>query len=208
MRRERMEVSFLFTGIPGFYERFGYRIVRQPEITVGRQALRELTSPDIEIRLFRPATDLRSALAIHRQATADATGAILRTSRTWCDALHWLEGHDCRVAMDADGRIAAYIRSRCRPFGHQILEAECHAADAPALRALLCDLARHACACDVVVASVPITHPLADLLRAMPGARQTTDVEHPMMVRVLSDDPSVAAAFAREDMYFWNSDRI
>jgi hypothetical protein len=42
----------------------------------------------------------------------------------------------------------------------------------------------------------------------MPGARETTDVVHPMMVRMLSDDPRVAAAFDHEEMYFWNSDRI
>ena len=208
MQRGQMAVSFLFTGIPGFYERLGYRIARQPVITVARQALRELASSSVETRRFDPGADLRSVLAIHRQATAEANGAIFRTRRTWSDALYWLEGHECRVAIDAGGGIAGYVRARCRPYGHQILEAECREGDVLALPALLRDLSARACACDVVVASVPGSHPVAALLRAMPGARETTDVQHPMMVRMLSDDPRVAAAFDHEEMYFWNSDRI
>lgn len=208
MQRERMAVSFLFTGIPGFYERVGYRIVSQPEITVARRQLGTLPSAGYTIRPLDREPDLPAALAIYRRATAHATGAVVRTTRTWMDALHWLEGHACRVAVDTEGRIAGYIRARCRPFGHQILEAECRAGDALALPALLRDMSTEPCACEAVVASVSSAHPLATLLRRLPGAHETTDVQHPMMVRVLSDDRRIAAAFGDDEMYFWNSDRI
>ncbi len=208
MQRERMAVSFLFTGIPGFYERIGYRIVRQPEITVPRRQLSTLPSAGYTIRPFERESDVPAALAMHRQATSRVTGAIVRTSRTWTDALHWLEGHESRMVVDGAGGMAGYIRARCRPFGHQILEAECRAGDTIALSALLRDLGTTSCACERVVASVPSIHALATLLRSLPGAHDTTDVQHPMMVRVLSADRRIAAGFDDNAPYFWNSDRI
>ncbi|MBF6599693.1 MAG: GNAT family N-acetyltransferase [Dehalococcoidia bacterium] len=206
MRQERMEVSFLFTGIPAFYERLGYQILRQPEITLPRATAR---SGGASLYAVRPAAagDLPRLLAIYRMATGDATGAIIRTPRGWTDAQHWLDERPALVATRG-GVVVAYIRSRCRDFGHQILEAECAPDHADALSALVRAVAQETCSCDALVASVPTTHRLASLLRRLPEARETTDVRHPMMLRLLIDDPDITTAFARATIYFWNSDRI
>lgn len=206
MRDERMDVSFLFTGIPGFYERLGYRIVRQPEISVPRAAVRLDARSQYAVRASTT-SDLSRALAIYRVATGDATGAIIRTPRTWTDAQQWLDERPALVATRG-GVVVAYIRSRCRDFGHQILEAECVRDHADALPALLAAVAQTTCACDALLATVPTTHQFAALLRRLPEARETTDVRHPMMLRLLTDDPAITTAFAGAPLYFWNSDRI
>ena len=213
MRREGMGVSFLFTGIPGFYERVGYRTVLQPEITVTRAAARGIVTPSssqtpVRVRRLDIAVDLPATLRIYTNATASACGAIVRTRRTWTDALHWLDESNSWIALDDGGRAIAYVRSRCRPFAHQILEAESAPDGRDAFGPLLAAIGANPCACESLVASVSATHPLARLLRTIPGARETTAVEHPMMLRMLSDEPAVASAFEGQPMYFWNSDRI
>ncbi len=206
MRREGMAVSFLFTGIPAFYERLGYRVVRQPEFTIARNDVLARAGAPARIRTAAPG-DLPQLASIYNSAITGATGAIARTRQTWADARHWLDERPCLVATDAGGRVVAYVRSRCRTFGHQLLEAECRPGAEGALRPLLAAVAAAPCGCgEVIVAWVPACHPLCTLLRSFPGATETTDVRFPMMLLPL--DPAISGVLARAPLYFWNSDRI
>ncbi|MHB8376577.1 MAG: GNAT family N-acetyltransferase [Dehalococcoidia bacterium] len=211
MRREGVAVSYLFTGIPAFYERLGYRIVRQPEFVVSRAAIVAARAPWYDrapsIHLKR---DLPALLRIYRHATRGATGAVVRTPRTWLDATAWLaETGASKVAIDRRAGSVAYIRSRCRAFGHQILEAECLPGHEAAIRQLLEVIAFAPCDCgDAIVASAPAHHPLAAALRAYATTAETTDVRYPMMVCALGGGAGIDAAFDEEPLSFWTSDRI
>ena len=91
MRREGMALSFLFTGIPGFYERVGYRVVRERFYTVPAAKAAAISTTGLYD--VRPSTDrdVRRLVGIHQRAIAGATGAVRRTSRQWRDAVSWLE---------------------------------------------------------------------------------------------------------------------
>jgi predicted N-acetyltransferase YhbS len=211
MRLEQMRLSFLFTGIPGFYERLGYRVVREPQFTVSRAALIERGSLGTHAaRQMDLSTDLPMLVRIYGRASRGTTGRIVRTPRTWLDATAWITGAG-DVALDPrTGRVCGYIRHRCRAFGHQILEGECApGTEEIVLPQLIEKMANRRCECaDAIVALAGAATPLATALRAYDAVRETTDVEHPMMTLALDRDPTLAEAIASEPMAFWNSDRI
>jgi predicted N-acetyltransferase YhbS len=210
MRREGMQVSFLFTGIPRFYAPFGYRIVHQPHFDADpREAAAAPHSSLYDVRLAEDG-DVPRLLAIYRRAVAGSTGAIVRTRRTWRDATHWLveDGNGCFVA-ERNGLPAAYLRSRCRAHGHEIIEAECLPGHEDAITALLARAASRAIEHGERISALPPDdHQLATALRLLPSTRESAVAPHPMMVRAIADDPAIDAAFEREPMYYWNSDRI
>jgi predicted N-acetyltransferase YhbS len=188
MRREGMALSFLFTGIPEFYERVGFRIVREPQFSASRaEILAGATTPQFDVRPLVEA-DAAQAMRIYTRAIAGSTGAIARTRRTNADALSWLdETANFAACEPATGRIVGYVRSRCRAFGHQVLEVETLPGYETAVAELLVAVARRPCACgDTIVAQAPSDHQLATALRTLPSTTDTTEVEHPMMVRVIS----------------------
>ncbi|MDP9238406.1 MAG: GNAT family N-acetyltransferase [Chloroflexota bacterium] len=210
MRREGMRVSYLFTGIPEFYERLGYGIVGQPSFDVDpREAASAPNSGLHDVRAIDE-SEIPQLLAIYERAVAIRTGAVVRTKRTWRDAARWLseDSGGCFVA-ERDGLRVGYIRSRCRERGHQILEAECLLGHEGAIGALLAAVAGRAVEHrEAIYALVPDDHSLAAALRLLPSTRESALPTHPMMVRALVDDPRLDAAFGGEPMHYWNSDRI
>jgi predicted N-acetyltransferase YhbS len=188
MRREGMAFSFLFTGIAGFYERLGYRLVREPSFEA--DARDAAAAPHTGLYDMRPMTerDVPRLLAIYRRAIAGGTGAITRTRRTWSDAAHWLaeDAGGCLVA-ERNGVPVAYVRSRCRTYGHQILEAECAPRHDGAVAALLAAAGQRAAAHrERLVTLAPGDRPLATAIRALTSATETTEVCFPMMARIVS----------------------
>ncbi len=188
MRREGMAASFLFTGISGFYERLGYRIVREPVVEVS--AKEAAASCRTSLYDVRPAAegDVPRLLALYRAATAGTTGAVARTRRTWRDAERWLAECDgCAFVAERHGRPVAYVRTRCRTYGHQVLELEHRRGHDDAVAALVAAAGRVALAHgEPLVALTPADHQLSVVLRTLPSAHATTDVRFPMMMRVLS----------------------
>jgi hypothetical protein len=194
MRREGMAVSFLFTGIPGFYDRLGYRLVWQPQFEAPARDVASIAHSGLyDIRQIA-AGDTGRLLAIHKRGGAGTTGAVVRTRRTWRDATHWLGERDGDGwAAERNGRPVAYLRSRCRAFGHQVIEAECLPGHDGAVAALLAAAGRRAIEHgEQVVALAPDDHPLATALRTLPTASETTDVGYPMMLRIVSLDALLA----------------
>lgn len=187
MRREGMGIGYLFTGIPAFYERSGWRTVKQPQIDVdASEAAAIETGGTYRVHHMRD-SDLLSIVAIYGRATAGTTGAIARTPRIWQDAQTWL-GEDAPGCLVAEhgGRAVAYLRARAREYGYQILEAEHRPDEAEAIAALLAAAGRRAVGRKQnLTALVPGDSTLARRLRALPSARETTDVTHPMMMRIV-----------------------
>lgn len=188
MRRGGFAISFLSTGIPAFYERLAYRIVRQPRIDAYASEAARLPAPSLYA--VRPVTDadVTRLLAVHRRASAGATGAVVRTRRSWRDAARWLgEAAGDGFIAERNGVPVAYLRSRCRTFGHQVLEAEHLRGHEAAVASLLAAVGNRAASHgERLVATAPEGHALATLLRTLPSARVTTAVAYPLMMRVVS----------------------
>jgi predicted N-acetyltransferase YhbS len=195
MGREGMAVSFLFTGIPGFYERLGFRVVREPFFLADAAEAARPSGPSLYD--VRPATDadLPRLLALYRAATAGSTGAVFRTRRTWRDAQRWLaEGDGAAFVAERHGRPAAHIRTRCRNYGHEIMELEHRHGHEDAVAPLIAAAARLAMAHgEALVTNAPDDHQLAVALATLPSTRATTDVRYPMMMRVVSLDALLRA---------------
>jgi len=208
MRDEGMRLSFLFTGIPAFYGRLGYRVVRQPYIDAPAAAVRRLRpGADAAPRPLTP-RDIPDVLGVYRSATAAATGAVVRTPRAWREASAWL-GDDGWWLAGRSRRPVAYVRARCRPPAHQLLEAHALPGYGEALAALLAHSARCPAGCRTVTALCADGSPLARLLAAVRGARVSWDFRWPMMVRgVGREGGAPTRAFGREPLAFSHADRI
>lgn len=193
MHRGSMPIGFLYTGIPAFYERLGWRVVAQPGFSVDpREVARIPRDGTVTIREITDA-DVPALAALHRAAIAATTGAIRRTARTWRDAQAWLPENaaGCLLAERA-GRIVAYIRVRTREFGFQVLDGEHRPGEHAAMASLLAESAKrtrsrgrsHA-------APVPADHAIATAYRTLPSTIESAGVGHPMMMRVVSLDALV-----------------
>lgn len=185
MRRDSIAVSFLFTGIPGFYERLGWRVVREPELSAdAREAAALAHDPAVRVRAATGA-DLGAMLRIYRRASAGGTGAIVRTARTWRDATAWLD-EDASFVAQVRGAPVAYLRSRARHFGRQILEAEHLPGHAGAIAALVAAAGQRAAEDGApLVTLAPEGHALALALQTLPSTRSTPHVRFPEMLRII-----------------------
>ncbi len=208
MERDGMALSFLFTGIPGFYERLGYHIVHQPYFEASRAELAAIAGSPAAFDV-RPATesDVAAMLSVYRRATAGTTGAIVRTPRTWCDATNWLAERQPLLASDRLGSAVAYLRSRCRGETHQIIEAMCADRADPAIVELLRAVASAECACGETISAIaPAGSTLATVMRSLASVRESKDWRYPMMMRAI--EPHVADAITSDAIHFWHADRI
>lgn len=209
MRREGMAVSFLFTGIPAFYERVGYRVVRERSFAVPAEKAAGLSTTGLyDVRLMGD-TDVRRLVGIHQRASAGATGAVRRTRRQWLDATAWLEEDvgGCFVA-ELRGMPVAYMRCRQRDYGYQVIEAESLPGHFDAMAAMLARAAGRALdlGCETIGGLAPRASPLAVVLESL--SSRMAPVRHPMMMRALVDDAAIEGAIGREAVRFWNADRI
>ena len=202
MRRDGVALSFLFTGIPAFYERLGWRIVHEPHFVARADELAALPV-DVAYRVRRVGPDDAAAmLAVYRRAIAGSTGAVVRTERTWRDARSWLgeDSKGCLVASDGT-RMVAYVRARSRDYGYNLLEAEHVPGHAPALAPLLRRAGARARELrQDVVASAPDDSTLAAMLGSLPSTEESgmrglprPVVGYPTMVRIVSLDATVGA---------------
>jgi predicted N-acetyltransferase YhbS len=193
MHRLGMAVGFLYTGIPEFYERLGWRVVLQPAFHASVSEAAALA--DAALHGIRAVTDadIPPLVRLHRTAIAATTGAVARTPRAWRDQETWL-GLDPAGTLVAEhaGRIVAYVRSARRGYGYTILEAEHAHGHEPAVPALVAEAARVAGRSSTALnALIPDDHALATTLRSLPSTTWSTartHVPHPMMMRIISLD--------------------
>jgi GNAT superfamily N-acetyltransferase len=199
LRREGYHLSFLGTEIAApFYERLGWRIVRQPSHgapaaeaaapPVRRAGLPE--RPDLTIRPFAP-SDLTAVARIHTRATRGRTGAVARSLRYWTDHLSWIDDDHggFLVAMGGRRGLAAFVRSRSERWASTlvVLDAHCREGAEASMPPLLGALGRYAVGQGLkgIQASLPEGHPLADAFARLPSAGVTTEVRFPLMMRVV-----------------------
>jgi predicted N-acetyltransferase YhbS len=203
LRREGYHLSFLGTEIAApFYERLGWRIVRQP--SHGAPAAEATALPDrragLTIRPFAP-SDLAAVARIHARATRGRTGAVVRGLRYWADHLSWIDDDPggFLVATVGRGGIAAFARSRSERWASTlvVLDAHCRAGAEACLAPLLGALGRYAMGQGLkgIQASLPEGHPLADAFARLPSAGVTTDTRFPLMMRVV-DLPGLLRSLA------------
>jgi hypothetical protein len=202
MRREGVAVGFLFTGIPRFYERLGWRSMHQPQFAADASQLASAPGgAGYRIRRAHSA-DVPTMLSVYRGAIRGATGAIPRTERSWRDAQVWL-GEDaagCLVAL-AEANIVAYVRARSRAFGYNVLEAEHRPGHAAALAPLLRRIGRRGRSLGQnIIASAPDDSMLAAILGSLPSTIESgmpglaePVIGYPTMMRIMSLDALVGA---------------
>jgi ribosomal protein S18 acetylase RimI-like enzyme len=192
LRREGFHLSFLGSEVaPAFYERLGWRIVRQPSHGApAAEAARLPERPGLTIRPFAP-SDLTAVARIHARATRGRTGAVARSLRYWTDHLSWIDDDAGGFLVTVSGRggIAAFVRSRSERWAStlMVLDAHCRQGAEAHLAPLLGTLGRYAVGQGLkgIQASLPEGHPLADAFARLPSAGMTTEVRFPLMMRVV-----------------------
>jgi hypothetical protein len=192
LRRDGYHLSFLGSEVAAaFYERLGWRIIRQP--SHGAPAAEAAALPDrpgLTIRAFAP-SDLTAVARIHARATHGRTGAVARSLRYWTDHLSWIDDDagGFLVTVSGPGSIAAFVRSRSERWAStlMLLDAHCREGAEAYLAPLLGALGRYAVGQGLkgIQASLPEGHPLADAFARLPSAGVTTEVRFPLMMRVV-----------------------
>jgi predicted N-acetyltransferase YhbS len=193
LRREGYHLSFLGTEVAAaFYERLGWRMVRQP--SHGAPAAEAAALPDhpagVTIRPFAP-SDLATVARIYDRAIRGRTGAVVRSLRYWPDHLSWIDDDPggFLVAIAGRGGIAAFVRSRSERWAStlMVLDAHCREGAEACMPPLLGALGRHAVSQGLkgIQASLPEGHPLGEAFARLPSAGMTMDTRYPLMMRVV-----------------------
>jgi predicted N-acetyltransferase YhbS len=200
IQRDGYHVSFLGSEVaPLFYERLGWRVVREP--SHGAPAAEAAALPEsrpvrqagragLTIRPFEP-PDLPAVARIHAAATRGRTGAVARSLRYWIDHMSWLDGDagGFLVAVDAAGDLCAFVRGRSERWAStlMVLDAHCRKGAEDCMAPLLGMLGRHAVSRGLkgIQASLPECHPLGEAFASLPSAGVTTEVRYPLMMRVV-----------------------
>lgn len=192
MERRGYHVSFLFTGIPHFYARLGWRVVRQPYYAASAREIADLPSQDgVRARRFRPA-DIPALARIYDRASEGRTGAVARSKRYWRDHLTWTDDDAPGFLVgEVKEKPVAYARSRMEIDRHlNLLEVIALPGEERALPPLLAALARYGQSKGAAELRgiVPADSPVADALRRLPSSRMTMDFALPDMMRVVHLD--------------------
>jgi predicted acetyltransferase len=191
LRRDGYHLSFLGTEVAApFYERLGWRIVRQPSHGAPAAEAAALTKwPELTIRPFAP-SDLTAVARIHARATRGRTGAVARSPRYWTDHMSWIDDDPGGFLVAASGRgPSAFVRSRSERWAStlMVLDAHCRDGAEAHLAPLLGALGRYAVGQGLkgIQASLPEGHPLAHAFARLPSAGVTAEVRFPLMMRVV-----------------------
>jgi GNAT superfamily N-acetyltransferase len=200
LRRDGYHLSFLGSEVaPAFYERLGWRVVREPSHGVqaaeaarlsGGQAALPASPAGLTIRPFE-LSDLVAVAQIHGDATSGRTGAVARSLRYWGDHMSWVDGDagGFLVAADARQQPSGFVRSRSERWAStlMVLDAHCRDGAGACMAPLLGALGRYAVGQGLkgIQASLPEGHPLGDAIAALPSAGVTTEVRYPLMMRVV-----------------------
>jgi GNAT superfamily N-acetyltransferase len=202
LRREGYHLSFLGTEVaPAFYERLGWRMVRQPSHGAPAAEAAALPErPGLTMRPFAP-SDLTVVARIHARATRGRTGSVARSLRYWTDHLSWIDDDASGFLVAATDRrgLSAFVRSRSERWAStlMVLDAHCRAGAEACMSPLLGALGRHAVGQGLkgIQASLPEGHPLGEAFARLPSAGVTTDVRYPLMMRVV-DLPGLLRSLA------------
>ncbi|RLD14114.1 hypothetical protein DRI50_05920, partial [candidate division KSB1 bacterium] len=100
-----LPLSILFTGINGFYERFGFQTAPAWR---ARFFVPETVPAKFEIRKFKP-TDFEPVQQLYRRFNRNKSGALLREPAYWRANLLFAEENELFLVAEA-GTIEAYMR--------------------------------------------------------------------------------------------------
>ncbi len=105
MGENGLPLSILFTGINGFYERFGFQTAPAWR---ARFFVPETVPAKFEIRKFKP-TDFEPVQQLYRRFNRNKSGALLREPAYWRANLLFAEENELFLVAEA-GTIEAYMR--------------------------------------------------------------------------------------------------
>ncbi len=176
MERRAYAISYLYTGITGFYERLGWRVAAQPYLRapVAEVAALAPEGQRYHVRTFE-AGDLPQVRRVFALATRRATGAVVRSETYWRDHFWWAND-DPRFFLVAErhGRVVAYLRGQVEAERQRLVVLECETlpTERDAARALLAEAARRALGTGLamVYCQAPADSAVADGFRLCPHA--------------------------------------
>lgn len=110
MRGEGFEYSLLFTRIPEFYERLGWRRI---PLTLLSGTLKNRFETRLKgvVRRMRVDADLKPLVNLYSRFNRGRWGTVVRTERLWRSELKWLFDEDLnRFMVYVEGAVKAYVR--------------------------------------------------------------------------------------------------
>ncbi|MCP1354872.1 GNAT family N-acetyltransferase [Aneurinibacillus migulanus] len=111
MKEQEYDISFLFTGIPGFYEKMGWKIVREAEHTIRKEEGSRLKIEDEEWQVVPFSfDDIRAMRAIYETYSQQYAGARIRHEEYWRRGIGGQieKALSCLIAK-RNGRTVAYV---------------------------------------------------------------------------------------------------
>lgn len=194
MERRGYAISYLYTGITGFYERLGWRVAVQPYLRAPTAEAVALIPQGqrYDVRPFE-AGDLPQLRRVFALATRAATGAVVRSDAYWRDHFWWAND-DPRFFLVAErgGCVAAYFRGQVEAERQRLMALECETApsERDAARVLLAEAARRALGLGLtmVYCQAPADSAIADAFRACPRAESRPAGRAPDMQLLVRPD--------------------
>jgi GNAT superfamily N-acetyltransferase len=118
MRGEGFHYSLLFTRIPGFYERFGWRRVPLTLFSGFLKNGSEAGKLKGSVRRFHVDTDLKSLLKVYDRFNEDRWGTVVRDEPLWRSELKWLFDEDFnQFLLYEEETVKSYVRChKHRPY--------------------------------------------------------------------------------------------
>jgi predicted acetyltransferase len=193
MKRRGYRISLLFTRIPDFYRKLGWKnVAPHYEYAISMQKLREKASPKPQAgmcRVFKD-DDLSSVMEIYESTNRLRTLSAIRSVEHWRRMLAHPLNEDLSLftVIEMGGKMLAYIRCNMRGDVLEIIEAGC-TSDPPnfLFKSLLSHIAGLGMRirCGGVKIYAPPDHPFVNQF-SLSGAQDLTKPEGPMMAKILN----------------------
>lgn len=105
----------LFTKIPGYYKKLGFKTVPRKQFIMRRVGFRKLLASGIKIRRFSFSKDILPVINIHKNYFARKTGIVDRPFNDWKNQLSYFdENKRFFLVAESDGRLMAYLRCKVK----------------------------------------------------------------------------------------------
>jgi predicted acetyltransferase len=219
MREDGYELSMLFTGIHGYYAKYGWQQFPQPEFHLD---LSRYTPSDVPytyaIRRFRMESDLSQIMPIYGQCSSGRTGMLARSPEYWEQHFTWVrEDPDSFLVAECGGEIDAYVRCVKGQDSFHVAEfcsLQDHERSATELLAEALRLG-YTSGGIRVTAFLPPDNPMLAAASGLGIGIQRTDMNS-MMLRLIDPDslrwklgadvPDEGILNRTSDLYFWRAD--
>ena len=113
MRSQAYVMGVLITPMPGYYRRFGFRVVPETRFRIDASRADAVTAGAHTIERFDPSRHLDDVITLHEAWSAQFSGTRPRTRQTWTGPCMWEpDAPDRWLVGLRQGRVVAYLRGR------------------------------------------------------------------------------------------------